>query len=133
MTDLSPPHIKNLRTSIPAPLISKVNAPSAIKEQLLKKTKQLFSELSYYPPLELSFVTNLKNSKQILINNGFPNYIVDTEIKQFIYEPEQPNIDNNLNHKQTITQYNKNQFHSNYKIDEQIDEQKLHPSKFSPY
>ena len=51
---------------------------------------------------------------------GFPNFIVNTEIKQFINKPEQPNIDNNLNHKQLINLYYKNQFHNNYKFDEQI-------------
>ena len=54
------------------------------------------------------------------MNYGFPNYIVDTEIKQFINKPEQPNIDNNLNHQQSINLYYKNQFHSNYKNDEEI-------------
>ena len=53
----------------------------------------------------------------MLINNGFPNYIVDIKIKQFINKPEQPNIDNNLNHKQSINVYYKNQFCCNYKID----------------
>ena len=62
---------------------------------------------------------NLKNVKQTLINNGFPNYI-DTEIKHFIIQTEQHNMDNILNHKQSINLYNKNQFHSNYKIDEHI-------------
>ena len=34
-----------------------------------------------------------------LINNGFPNYIFDTEIKHFINKTKQHNIDNTLNHK----------------------------------
>ena len=46
---------------------------------------------------------NLKVLK-ILINNGFPNYMVDTEIKHFIDKTEQ-NIDNTLNHKQSINLY----------------------------
>ena len=66
------------------------------------------------------FLNELKNIKQTLINNGFPNYIADTEIKQFINKPEQYNIDNILNHKQAINLYYKKQFHSNYKIDEHI-------------
>ena len=44
-------------------------------------------------------VQKTENLKQTLINNGFPNYIVHIEMKQFIYKSEQPNIDNNLNHK----------------------------------
>ena len=62
----------------------------------------------------------LRNIKQLPINNGFPNYIVDTEIKHFINKTEQHNIDNILNHKQSINLYYKNQFHSDYKIDEDI-------------
>ena len=38
---------------------------------------------------------NLKYNKT-LINNGFPNYTVDTEIKQFINKPEKHSINNNL-------------------------------------
>ena len=34
-----------------------------------------------------------------IINNGFPNYIVATEIKRFINKTEQYKIDNTLNHK----------------------------------
>ena len=49
--------------------------------------------------IRVYLIQNNINIKQTLINNRFPNYIVDTEIKQFINKPEQPNIDNNLNHK----------------------------------
>ena len=66
------------------------------------------------------FLNKLKNIKQILINNGFPNYIVDTEIEHFINKTEQHNIDNTLNHKQSINLNYKNQFHNNFKIDEHI-------------
>ena len=58
--------------------------------------------------------------KQILINNGVPNYIVATEIKHFINETELHCIDHISNHKQSINLYYKKQFHSNYKIDEHI-------------
>ena len=58
--------------------------------------------------------------KQTLINNGFPNYIVDPEIKHFINNTEQHNMDNTLNYKQSINLYCKTQFYSNHKIDEYI-------------
>ena len=77
------------------------------------------------------FRNERKNIKQTLINNGFPKYIVDTEIKQFINKPEQPDVDNNLNHKQSINLYYKNQFHKNYKIDEQIYKKSLSIKMFS--
>ena len=66
------------------------------------------------------FMNELKNIKQTLINNGFPNYIVNREIKYFINKTEQHNIDNTFNHKQSINLYYKNQFYSNYKIDEHM-------------
>ena len=66
------------------------------------------------------FLNELKNIKQTFINNGFPNNILDTEIEHFINKPEQPNVDNNLNDKQSINLYYKNRFHRNYKIDEHI-------------
>ena len=59
------------------------------------------------------------NIKQTLINNEFPNYIVDTEIKHFINKTEYY-IDKTLNHKQPINLYYQNQFHDNYKIDKHI-------------
>ena len=48
------------------------------------------------------------------------HYTVDTEIKQVINKPKQPNIDNTLNHKQSINIYYKKLLHSNDKIDEHI-------------
>ena len=78
------------------------------------------------------FLNELKNIKETLINNGFPNYIVDAEVKHFINQTDQPNIDNILNQKQSINLYYKNQFHCNYKIDEYI-LKKLIPKKCSPY
>ena len=60
------------------------------------------------------------------MNNGFLNYIVDTETKQFINKPKQPNIDSNLNHKRSINMYYKKQFHYKYKTDEQILKNLIH-------
>ena len=48
------------------------------------------------------FLNEFKNIKQALFYNGFPKYIGNTEIKQFINKLEQRNIDNNLSHEQTI-------------------------------
>ena len=82
--------------------------------------KTLLSRAKLLSSSQNIFLNELKNIKQTLINNGFLNYIVDTEIKHFINKTEQHNIDNTLNHKQSINLYYKNQFHSNYKIDEHI-------------
>ena len=58
---------------------------------------------------------------------GFPNYIVDTEIKPFIIKTEQYNMDNTLNDKQSINLYYQNKFYSNYKIDKHT--KKPYPKK----
>ena len=79
-----------------------MNAPSTIKEQLLKT---LISRAKLLSSLQTIFINELKNCKQFFINNGLPNYIVDTEIKQFLNKPVQLNIDNNLNRKQSINLY----------------------------
>ena len=81
-----------------------------------------FSELNYY--FLSNFTNELKNIKQT-------NYIADTEIKHFINKTEQHKINNTLNHKQSINLYCKNQFHSNYKIDEHI-LKKLIPKNILP-
>ena len=49
-------------------------------------------------------LNELKNTKQTVINNGFPKYIVDTEIKHFMNKTEH-NSDNILNHKQSNLYY----------------------------
>ena len=58
---------------------------------------------------------------------------MDTEIKHFINETEQHNIDNTLNHKQPINLYYKKQFQSNYKIDEHILKKSSHKNVLPTY
>ena len=89
---------------------------------LKKKTiiKTLISRAKLQASSRNIFLNELENIKQTLINNGFLDYIVDTEIKHFIYKTEQHNIDNTLNHKQSINLYYKKQFYRNCKIDEHV-------------
>ena len=61
------------------------------------------------------FHTEVKQIKQILINNNYTNKIVDKLINTFINNKMQPN---NAPPHQNITLFYQNQFHSNYKIDE---------------
>ena len=97
MIDLSSPHIKKPTYINPCTLNFQSECPFRYKRTIIKT---LISRTKVLSSSRIIFLNELKNIKQILINNGFPNYIVDTEIKQFIYKPEQPNIDNNLDHKQ---------------------------------
>ena len=113
MTDLSPPHMKKPSNINPCPLNFQSECLFCYKRTIIKRAKLLSSSWTI-------FLNKLRNINQTLINNGFPNYIVDTKIKQFINKPEQHNIDNNLNNKQSINLNYKKRFHSNYKIDEHI-------------
>ena len=81
-----------------------------IIKTLISRTKLLSSS-------QTILLNELQDIKQTVINDRFPNYIVDLEIKYFINKTEPHNIGNTLNHKQSINLYYKNQFHSNYKID----------------
>ena len=117
MTYLSSSHIKRPTNIHPCTLNFQSECPFSYKRTIIKT---LISRAKLLSSSRTIFLNELKNIKLTLINNGFPNYIVGTEIKQFINKPEQPNIDNNLNHKQSIYLYYKKQFHSNYKIYEHI-------------
>ena len=64
----------------------------------------------------------LKNIKQNLINNGFPNYLVDKQIKLMIDNKNKINdkiyvTQNNYNH---INSLYCNQMHPNFRFDEKI-------------
>ena len=83
---------------------------------MCKQIKQLSSSQTFF----LNELRKLLNIKQTFINNGFPNDIVDSEIKRFIYKFEQYNIDKTIPIKKSLNLYYKKQFHCNYKIDEHI-------------
>ena len=73
-----------------------------------KKTiiKTLISSAKLLSSFRTIVVNELKNMKQILTNNGFPNFIVETDLYwYFINKTEQHNIHNTLNHKQLINLY----------------------------
>jgi hypothetical protein len=57
--------------------------------------------------------------KQLLINNGYSNSFVDTEVRKFLSTIDQNLVDSS-NDVPIKTLYYRNQFHQNYKLDEQI-------------
>ena len=81
----------------------------------------LYIAITLIPAPSISKVISLryKRTKPLSIM-GFTTTLLIPKIKQFINKPEKPNIHNNLNNKQSINLSYKNQFHSNYKIDEHI-------------
>ena len=69
------------------------------------------------PSSKTIFYKELKNIKQTIVNNNFPNKLINQQIKQYLH-----NIHKNSNYNNTnkIDLNYKNQMHKNYKIDEQL-------------
>ena len=63
------------------------------------------------------FLKELSNIKRTLVNNGFPNRLVDEQISVFLHNfstnPSQPD-------KKSIDLYYRNQFHQSYRQDESV-------------
>ena len=59
----------------------------AIIDNLISQTKLISSSSS-----KTIFYKEIENIKQALINNGFPNYVVDEQIKRMIKNDNQQNI-----------------------------------------
>ena len=96
----------------------KVNAPSYIKAiiyNLISCTRLISSS-------KTMFYKELKNIKQTLINNGFPNYIVNEQIKPTIKNVSQQNEHCNTppNKHEFIKLFYSNQMPYNYKLDENV-------------
>ena len=68
------------------------------------------------------FYKEIKTIKQTLINNGFPNYIADEQIKRMIKQVSQQNKHCNtpLNKNTFIRHFYRNEMHNNYELDEHI-------------
>ena len=90
----SQPHIKKTINIDPCTLKFCTEWPFHYKRTIIKT---LISRAKLLSSSQTIFLNELKNTKQTLINNGFPNYIVDTDIKNFIDKTEQHNIDNTIN------------------------------------
>ena len=68
---------KNPLIITPVPSTLKVNAPSDIKKAIINN---LISHAKLISSSKRIFFTEVENIKQAVINNGFPNYIVDEQI-----------------------------------------------------
>ena len=75
----------------------KSECPFRYKKAIIKN---LISHAKLISTTKTIFCKKIKNIKQTLINNGFPNYIVDKRIERIIFY--------------------RNQMHYNYKLDENI-------------
>ena len=78
------------------------------------------------------FYKEVENIKQALINNGFPNYIVDEQIKRMIKNVNQQNKQcTTPSSQQTyIKLFYRNQMHYNYKSNEKILKTLIHKNIF---
>ena len=79
---------KNPLVITPVPSTLKVNAPSDIKKAIIHN---LISRVKLISSSKTIFYKEVENIKQALINNGFPNYIVDEQIKRMIKNVNQQN------------------------------------------
>ena len=96
-----------------------MNAPTDIKKAIINN---LISCAKLISSSKTIFYKELKNGNQTLINNGFPNYIVDEQIKCIIKNVSQQNKYCNTppNKQAFIKLFYHNQMHYNYKLDENI-------------
>ena len=103
----------------PVPSTLKVNAPSDIKKAIIHN---LISRAKLISSSKTIFYKEVENIKQALINNGFPNYIVDEQIKCMIKNVNQQNKQCTTPPSQQtyIKLFYRNQMHYNYKSDEKI-------------
>ena len=62
----------------------------------------------------------VKNIKQTLVDNNFPNKLIDQQINQYLHNIHKNSNNNSNNNTNRINLYNMNQIHKNYKVDEQI-------------
>ena len=72
----------------PVPSTLKVNVPSNIKKTIINN---LISRAKLISSSKTILYKEIKNIKQTLIYNGFPNYIVDEQIKCMIKNVNQQN------------------------------------------
>ena len=64
-----------------------------------------------------NFHNEVEYIKQMLINNNYPNYLVDSEINRFLNKKLSPNPNDEIN-KTPLNVYYSNQMHTNYKLEE---------------
>ena len=108
---------KNPLIMTPVPSSLKVNAPSDIKKAIINN---LISRAKLTSSKTI-FCKGVENIKQTLINNEFPNYIVDEQIKRIKNVNQQNKYCTTLPSQQIfIKLFYHNQIHYNYKLDEKI-------------
>ena len=55
-----------------------------------------------------------------MVNNNFPNNLIDQQIKQYLHNIHKNSNNSNSNNTNRINLYYKNQMHKNYKVDKQV-------------
>ena len=68
----------------------------------------------------------LARVKQILVNNGYPNHMVDTEIRQHLEKQNKSSHQSNSHLQDSIVLYYKNQMSSAYRVDERVMQNIIH-------
>ena len=78
--------------------------------------KNLIHRAFYISSSKTIFYKELTNIKQTLVNDNFPNEIVNQQIKLYLQNIHQ---NNNTTNNNKINLYYRNQMHYNYKLDKQ--------------
>ena len=74
----------------------------------------------FYISSKTIFYKELTNIKQTLVNNNFPNKLVDQQIKLYFQNIHKNNNTTNNNNTNGINIYNRNQIYYHYKLDQQL-------------
>ena len=103
----------------------KSECPFRYKKAIIRN---LISRAKLISTSQTIFYKEVENIKQALINNGFPNYIVDEQIKRMIKNVNQQNKQcTTPSSQQTyLKHFYRNQMHYNYKSDEKIMKTLIH-------
>ena len=114
-----PPLTKKPSSNNSCTLNFKSECPFRYKKAIIHN---LISRAKLISSSKTIFYKEVENIKQALINNGFPNYIVDEQIKRMIKNVNQQNKQcTTPSSQQTyIKLFYRNQMHYNYKSDEKI-------------
>ena len=80
--------------------------------------KNLFYR-AFYISSKTLFYKELINIKETIVNNNFPNKLVDQQIKLYLQNINKNNNITNNNNTNRINLYYRNQMHYNYKLDKQ--------------
>ena len=117
MTNSLHPNTKIQPVTTPLYLTIIVNAPQEYKIALIKN---LLHRDYHISSSKIIFYKELTNVKLSLVNNNFPNKLINQQIKQYHHNIYKNSNNNNNDNTNRINLCYNNQMHKNYKLDKQV-------------